>query len=74
MKTPSRDEIIKLAASKGISEDYVKILIGTTQREGYFKDKFLHYGWASAMLNQKVTIKQMQGWDPKHKGDSNYYS
>ena len=74
MKTPTRDEIIKLAASKGISEDYVKILIGTTQREGYFKDKFLHYGWASAMLNQKVTIKKMQGWDPKHKGDSNYYS
>ena len=74
MKTPSRDDIIKLAASKGISEDYVKILIGTTQREGYFKDTYLHYGWASAMLNQKVTIKKMQGWDPKHKGDSNYYS
>ncbi len=74
MKTPTRDEIIKLAAASKISADYVKILIGTTQREGYFKDPYLHYGWASAMLNQKVTIKQMQGWDPKHKGESNYYS
>ena len=74
MKTPTREEIIKLAASKGIKEDYIKIVIGTTQREGYVKDTYLHYGWASAMLNQKVTIKQMQGWDPKRKGDSNYYS
>ena len=74
MKTPTREEIIKAAATIGVSEDYVKLLIGTTQREGYFKDPYLHYGWASAMLNQKVTIKQMQGWDPKHKGESNYYS
>lgn len=74
MKTPTREEIIELAASIGVSKDYVIILIGTTQREGYFKDPYLHYGWASAMLNQKTTIKKMQGWDPKHKGDSNYYS
>ena len=74
MKTPTREEIIELASSIGVSKDYVIILIGTTQREGYFKDPYLHYGWASAMLNQKTTIKKMQGWDPKHKGDSNYYS
>ena len=74
METPSREEIIKLGASIGVSKDYVIILIGTTQREGYFKDPYLHYGWASAMLNQKVTIKKMQGWDPKRKGDANYYS
>lgn len=74
MKTPTKDEIIKLASTIGISADYVKILVGTTQREGYFKDTYLHYGWASAMINNKVTIKQMQGWDPSRKGDANYYS
>ncbi|MBQ3644847.1 MAG: hypothetical protein II961_09645 [Candidatus Riflebacteria bacterium] len=74
METPTKDEIIKLAATKGITADYVKILVGTTQREGYFKDPYLHYGWASAMINCPVTIKQMQGWDPSRSGDANYYS
>ncbi len=74
MATPTRDEITKLAASIGISADYVKILVGTTQREGYFNDTYLHYGWASAMINNPVTISQMQGWDPGRSGDANYYS
>lgn len=74
METPSKEDIIKLASSIGISSDYVKILVGTTQREGYVKDTYLHYGWASAMINNKVTIKQMQGWDPGRSGDANYYS
>ena len=65
METPTREEIIELGASIGVSKDYVIILIGTTQREGYFKDPYLHYGWASAMLNQKTTIKKMQGLFPK---------
>ena len=74
MATPTRDEIIKLAGSIGLSADYVKILVGTTEREGYVKDTYLHYGWASAMINCPVTIKQMQGWDPGRSGDANYYS
>ncbi len=74
METPTRDEIIKLAASIGLTADYVKILVGTTQREGYVKDPYLHYGWANAMINCPVTIKQMQGWDPSRSGDANYYS
>lgn len=74
MSTPTREEIIQLAASIGLSKDYVVILIGTTQREGYIKDQYLYYGWASCLLNSKVTIGQMQGWDPYHTGDANYYS
>ena len=74
MATPTREEIIELAASIGLSKDYVVILTGTTQREGYINDPYLYYGWASCMINTKVTIKQMQGWDPYHSGDANYYS
>lgn len=74
MTTPGKDEIKQKASSLGFSEEYIIIVIGTTQREGYSKDPYLYYGWASAMLNQKVSLSTMQGWDPYHSGDANYYS
>ncbi len=74
MKTPSKSEIEQKASSLGISSDYLKIIIGTTAREGYVNDPYLYYGWASAMINVPVSLEQMQGWDPYHSGDANYYS
>ena len=74
MATPSVSEIEAKAALLGFQSDYVKILIGTTAREGYVNDPYLYYGWASAMINQPKTVQQMQGWDPSHSGDANYYS
>lgn len=74
MSTPTREEIEQLAASQGIDSDYVKVIVGTTQREGYFNDPYLSYGWASAMINTPVSVSTMQGWDPYHSGEANYYS
>ena len=74
MSTPTISQLQEAASQAGIANDYLKIVIGTTQREGYINDPYLNYGWASAMLNNKVTIEQMQGWDPNHSGESNYYS
>lgn len=74
MKTPTISEIQNAASQNGISNEYLIIIIGTTQREGYVNDPYLYYGWASAMINNQVSLSQMQGWDPYHSGDSNYYS
>ena len=74
MSTPSKSQLQSAASKNGISNDYLIIVIGTTQREGYVNDPYLYYGWASAMLNNQVTISQMQGWDPYHSGEANYYS
>ena len=74
MKTPTIEQIKKVAKKNNISDSYLIILIGTTQREGYVRDPYLHYGWASAMINVPVTYARMQGWDPYHSGSSNYYS
>ena len=74
MQTPSKSELEAAASKNGISSEYLKIVIGTTEREGYVNDPYLYYGWASAMLNNQVSISQMQGWDPGHSGNSNYYS
>ncbi len=74
MTTPTINEIQNAANSIGISNDYLIIVIGTTQREGYTNDPYLYYGWASAMINNKVSLEQMQGWDPYHSGEDNYYS
>ena len=74
MSTPTKSDIAKVASSLGISDDYLKIIIGTTYREGYANDPYLYYGWASAMINRKVSIEDMQKWDPNHSGDANFYS
>ena len=74
MSTPSIQDLEAAASKNGIGSNYLKIIIGTTQREGYVNDPYLNYGWASAMINNQVTISQMQGWDPSHSGESNYYS
>ena len=74
MSTPSIAQLTAAANANGFSFDYLKIIIGTTQREGYAKDPYLYYGWASALINYPVTIAQMQGWDPSRSGDTNYYS
>ena len=76
MDTPTKEEIIELGKSLGLSEEYMKTVIGTTEREGYslVDEPYLYYGWASAMINQQKTIEQMQPWDPYHSGDANYYS
>ena len=74
MKTPTISDIQKVASQNGISNEYLIIIIGTTQREGYVNDPYLYYGWASSMINNQVSISQMQGWDPSHSGESNYYS
>ena len=74
MNTPTLSEIESAASQNGISSDYLKVIIGTTEREGYASDPFLSYGWASAMINNQVSVDQMQGWDPYHSGDANYYS
>ena len=74
MATPTESQLQSAAAKNGISNDYLVIVVGTTAREGYVNDPYLYYGWASAMLNNQVTIGQMQGWDPYHSGEANYYS
>ena len=74
MSTPSNSDLINAAKANGIDENYLIIIVGTTQREGYVNDPYLNYGWASAMMNNKVSIETMQGWDPYHSGDANYYS
>jgi len=74
MSTPTMEQLKTAASSAGISEDYLKIIIGTTYNEGYFNDPYLYYGWASAMLNNHYTIDQMQGWDPTRSGEANFYS
>ena len=74
INTPEYEELEKLAAENGVSSEYLKIVIGTTANEGYVNDPYLYYGWASAMINNQVSIEQMQGWDPYHSGESNFYS
>ena len=74
MKTPTISELQNAASKNGISAEYLRTVIGTTQREGYVNDPYLYYGWASAMFNNNYSISQMQGWDPYHSGDANYYS
>ena len=74
MNTPTINEIEKVASQNGIDSNYLVIIIGTTANEGYYNDPYLSYGWASAMINNPVTIAQMQGWDPSHTGEANYYS
>ena len=74
MSTPSKSQLESAAEKNGITHDYLVIVIGTSQREGYVNDPYLYYGWASAMLNNKVTISQMQSWDPSNSGEANYYS
>ena len=74
MSTPLYSEIEELAAQNGVNSEYLKIVIGTTANEGYVNDPYLYYGWASAMINNPVSIEQMQGWDPYHSGEANFYS
>ena len=74
MSTPTMSQLESAAAQNNISSDYLKIVIGTTMNEGYANDPYLYYGWASAMLNNQVTISQMQGWDPGRSGEANFYS
>ena len=35
----------------GVSESWAKMLIGTTEREGYYDDPYLMYAWACALIN-----------------------
>ena len=74
MSTPTMEQLQAAASKNGIDADYLKVVIGTTQREGYVNDPYLYYGWASAMINNKTPLSQMQGWDPYHSGEANYYS
>ncbi len=74
MSTPTISQLEQAASSNGIDTYYLKIVIGTTEREGYYNDAYLSYGWSSAIINNPVTVQQMQGWDPSHSGDDNYYS
>ena len=74
MQTPTMAQLESAASSNGISKDYLIVIIGTTEREGYINDPYLYYGWASAMINNRTPLSQMQGWDPYHSGDANYYS
>jgi hypothetical protein len=74
MSTPTMSMLESAAAKNNISIDYLKIIIGTTHNEGYYNDPYLYYGWASAMINNKVSIEQMQAWDPSRSGESNFYS
>ena len=74
MQTPTMAQLESAASSNGISKDYLIVIIGTTEREGYINDPYLYYGWASAMINNQTPLSQMQGWDPYHTGDANYYS
>lgn len=74
MSTPSISMLQSAAAKNNISNDYLIVIIGTTANEGYVNDAFLNYGWASSMINNPVSISQMQGWDPYHSGEANFYS
>ena len=68
--TPTKQDIINLAKQQGISEDYAKIIIGTTANEGFVKDAYLNYGWASAMINLKASKETIYSWG----GGNNFYS
>ena len=74
MSTPTMSQLESAAANNNISSDYLKVVIGTTFNEGYYNDPYLYYGWASAMINNPVSIQQMQGWDPGNTGEANFYS
>ncbi len=74
MSTPTLEQITNAASKSGVSAEYVKIVLGTAFNEGYYNDPYLYYGWASAMINNPVTVEQMQGWDPGHSGEANFYS
>ena len=74
MSTPTMSMLESAAAQNNISTDYLKVIIGTTHNEGYYNDPYLYYGWASAMINNKVSVAQMQAWDPAHSGEANFYS
>ena len=70
MSTPSRTDIINKAQEMGLSADYIKTVIGTTQNEGYVGDPYLNYGWSSAMINNPVSSETIYSWG----GGNDYYS
>ena len=70
MSTPSKQDIISKAQEIGLSEDYIKTVIGTTQNEGYVGDPYLNYGWSSAMINNPVSSETIYSWG----GGNNFYS
>ena len=70
MPTPSKTDIINKAQELGLSEDYIKTVIGTTQNEGYVGDPYLNYGWSSAMINNPVSSETVYSWG----GGNDYYS
>lgn len=74
MSTPSKSQLKAAARANNIDDDYLIVIIGTTQREGYFNDPYLFYGWASSMINNRVNVQTLQSWDPYNSGESNYYS
>ena len=70
ISTPSKADIISKAQELGLSEDYIKTVIGTTQNEGYVGDPYLNYGWSSAMINNPVSSETVYSWG----GGNDYYS
>ena len=64
MATPSDADLLSAASAIGLTSDYFKIVLGTTQNEWYINDPYLYYGWASAIINTKPSIMDMQPWDP----------
>lgn len=55
--TPSvtRQQVVDLGYTKfGFSSEYMKLIIGTTQREGYPLDPYLFYEWASCITDYRV--------------------
>ena len=73
MATPTMEEINQAFRDNNVSDEYAKIVTGTTYNEGYGNEPYLLYGWANAMLNNNFSLSQLQGWDPGV-GDANWYS
>ena len=59
MNTPTMDEIKEAAEALGISEEYLKTIIGAVQASGFEDDPYLYYAFACAMINDKPSLEDL---------------
>ena len=60
MNTPTMDEIKEAAEALGISEEYLKTIIGVVQAAGFENDPYLYYAFACAMINDKPSLEDLK--------------
>ena len=59
MNTPTMDEIKEAAEALGISEEYLKTIIGVVQASGFEDDPYLYYAFACAMINDRPSLEEL---------------